>query len=103
MKTNKGYTLIELIIYISLVSIMLLGITSFTKMVLQTRIRNQIIIEVEQQGIQITQILTHAIRNAENIIQPTTFNANNKLILNMKLPLLKKYLKNLDYYIRNRV
>ena len=83
MKTNKGFTLIELIIYISLVSIMLLGIASFTKMILQTQTRNQVIAEVEQQGIQIAQLLTQTIRNAENIIQPTLPNADNSLILDM--------------------
>jgi len=83
MKINKGFTLIELVIYISLVSIMLLGIASFTKIILQTRTRNQVIAEVEQQGIQIAQILTQTIRNAENIIQPTPSNTNNNLILDV--------------------
>ncbi len=83
MKINKGFALIELIIYIGLVSIMFLGIVSFTKMILQTRARNQVIIEVEQQGIQIVQILTYIIRNAENIIQPTLSNSGNNLILDV--------------------
>ena len=83
MKKNKGFTLIELIIYISLSSMMLLSITLFAKMILQVRTKNQVMMEVEQQGIQITQILTHAIRNAENIIQPTPPNINSNLILDM--------------------
>jgi len=83
METNKGFTLIELIIYIGLVSIMLLGIASFAKIILQNRARNQVITEVEQQGVQIAQILTYTIRNAKNIIQPTPSNTNNNLILDV--------------------
>ncbi|NQV00819.1 MAG: prepilin-type N-terminal cleavage/methylation domain-containing protein [Parcubacteria group bacterium] len=83
MKTNKGFTLIELIIYISLVSIMLLGIASFSRTILQTRAKNQVIAEVEQQGIQIAQILSQKIRNAENIIAPTLGNNANSLTLDV--------------------
>jgi len=83
MKANKGFTLIELIIYIGLVSIMLLGIASFAKIILQARTRNQVIAEVEQQGVQIAQMLTYTVRNAENIIQPTAPNTDNNLILDM--------------------
>lgn len=83
MQKNKGFTLIELIVYISLVSVMLLGIASFTKIILQTRIRNQVITETEQQGIQIAQILTRVIRNAENITTPTAGNNAGSLTLDV--------------------
>jgi len=79
----NGFTLVELVVYISLVSIMLLGIASFTKIILQTRARNQIIIEVEQQGIQIAQILTHTICNAENITLPVIGSTDSSLTLDV--------------------
>lgn len=86
MKTDKGFTLIELIIYIGLMSIMLLGITSFTKTVLQTRTRSQVIAEVEQQGVQVMQILTQTIRNAASILSPGLGSNNSTLILDVVNP-----------------
>lgn len=88
MKANKAFTLIELIIYIALLSIMLLGITSFIKTTLQTRARNQVIAEVEQQGVQVMQILSQTIRNAESIIFPGLGSNASTLILDVVNPIV---------------
>ena len=91
MKANKAFTLIELIIYISLVSLMLLGIASFTKMTLQTRARNQVIAEVEQQGVQVMQILSQTIRNAESILFPAL--GSNASILSFHMNICDNYIE----------
>ena len=62
---------------------MLLSITLFTKMVFQMRTKTQVIMEVEQQGVQIMQTLTSTIRNAESIVQPSLSSTDNNLTLDM--------------------
>jgi len=70
MKNNKGFTLIELLLYISIAAVMLLIISVFLSTLLQSRIKNQTIAEVDQQGAQVIQIVTQSIRNAEGINSP---------------------------------
>ena len=69
--TQKGFTLIELLLYIGIASIMLLVTSVFLSTLLQSRVKNQTIAEVEQQGAQVMQIITQSIRNAENINFPS--------------------------------
>lgn len=69
--SNQGFSLIELIIYISLVSVILLSITSFSFTLLNARSRNEVIAEVEQQGVLAMQKITQTVRNAEDINTPT--------------------------------
>lgn len=69
-QTEQGFSLIELVIYIGLVSIMLLALTSFITLLLNSRGRNQAIAEVEQQGVAVLQLLTQTTRNASAIITP---------------------------------
>ncbi|PKL72744.1 hypothetical protein CVV26_00595 [Candidatus Kuenenbacteria bacterium HGW-Kuenenbacteria-1] len=70
LKATKGFTLIELLLYISIASIMLLAISIFLFLLLQSRVKNQTIAEVEQQGLAVMQIITQTARNAEAIISP---------------------------------
>jgi len=74
--SNKGFSLIELIIYISLVSVILLSITSFSFTLLNARSRNEVIAEVEQQGVLAMQKITQTVRNAEDI-NSVVFDAAN--------------------------
>ena len=48
---NKGFTLIELLLYVSIASTVLLASTVFFHMLLESRVKNQTISEVEQQGL----------------------------------------------------
>lgn len=80
--TLKGFTLIELILYIGISSFILLAITLFATLMVQGRIKSEVINEVEQQGYQTMQIITQAIRNAQNISSPTSGSAQI-LSLNM--------------------
>lgn len=67
---KKGFTLIELLLYLSLSAIMILIVSVFLATLLQSRIKNQAIAEVDQQGIQVMQLISQTIRNAENINYP---------------------------------
>lgn len=67
---SRGFTLIELLLYISLTSIMVATISTFVFLTLQVRVKNQVILEVEQQGQQAMQRITQVIRNASSISSP---------------------------------
>jgi len=83
LKNKKGFTLIELVLYVGVTSIMLLVIVVFLANLLQSRIKNQTIAEVEQQGIQVMQIITQTTRNAENITAPLIGTSASSLTLDV--------------------
>lgn len=70
MKKQKGFTLIELLLYVSIVGAIIFSIAGFLSLSMQSRVKNQTIAEVEQQGVQIMQSLTQTIRNASAISIP---------------------------------
>lgn len=81
--SSHGATLIEILLYIGLTSIMILGITSFAHTVLQSKIRAQVINSVEQQGLFVMQMITQTIRNAENINNPAQGLTDTSISLNV--------------------
>ena len=70
LKYKKGFSLVELLLYISIASILLLAISVFFSFLLRARIKNQVIAEVEQQGLSVMHLMTQTTRNAEAIILP---------------------------------
>jgi len=72
LQTHKGFTLIELLLYVALSAILLLSISIFLSTLLESRIKNQVIAEVEQQGMQVMQIVVQTVRNADTINSPAT-------------------------------
>lgn len=70
LKSKSGFTLVELLLYVSIASIMLLITSLFLATLLQSRIKNQTIAEVEQQGLQVMQLMTQTVRNADTINSP---------------------------------
>lgn len=79
---THGFTLIELLLYVSIASIMLLVTSLFLSTLLQSRIKNQTIAEVEQQGLQVMQIVTQAVRNTDTINSPAQGASAASLSLN---------------------
>jgi len=69
-KNNNGYTLIELMLYISLATGMLLVISITFSTFFNSRIKNQTILEVGQEGAQVMEIITQTIRNANSVNSP---------------------------------
>jgi type II secretory pathway component PulJ len=65
-----GFTLIELLLYVSLSSVLVFSVFMFVSSALASRVKNQAIAEVEQQGIQVMQTITQALRNADSINSP---------------------------------
>ena len=78
-----GYTLLELLLYISLYSIIMMSIMGLLLTLLQVRIKSRTVAEVDQQGIQIMQSITQAIRNSDNINSPLVGASADALSLDM--------------------
>ena len=62
--SQTGFTLIEVLLYVGIFSILLISTSVFVATLLESRIKNQTIAEVEQQGLQVMQIITQTVRNA---------------------------------------
>lgn len=67
---KNGFTLLELLLYTSLVSVMLLIVSVFLSFLLESRVKNQTIAEVEQQGLQVMEAISQIVRNSEAINAP---------------------------------
>lgn len=72
----------ELLLYVSISSAILLSIVFSMFLILESRVKNQVVAEVNQQGLQVMQILTQTIRNAEAITTPSYGLASSTLRLN---------------------
>ena len=82
MHTQRGFTLIELLLYVSISALLLLAISVFLSTLVESRIKNQIIAEVDQQGVQVMQQITQALRNADAVNSPTLGTSAGALSLN---------------------
>lgn len=79
-KTQSGFTLVELLLYVGIIGAVVLSSASFLSLLMQSRVKNQTIAEVEQQGIQIMQIITQTGRNADDISFTTAFDLSDGTI-----------------------
>lgn len=74
MRRNKlhsdGFTLVELLLYISISTTVLIAGSLFMASMFSARVKSQAVNEVEQQGVAAMHVITEAIRNAENITAP---------------------------------
>lgn len=75
MKKEKGFTLIELLLYISIAAIIVFTTASMLRFTLESRVKNQTIAEVEQEGAQVMQLITQTTRNATVINSPAIGNS----------------------------
>jgi len=71
-KPADGFTLIELLLYVSMAAVILSGVSILLSVVLSSRIKNQTIADVEQQGDAVMYIITQTVRNSDSINSPTT-------------------------------
>lgn len=71
-RTNNtaGYTLIELLLYISLAGLLLVTLTVFFGMSVDARIKTQTVTEVNQQGSAAMEYIQQTVRNATSITSP---------------------------------
>lgn len=85
-KSNQaGFTLIELLLYTSLMGIIVLAVSQFFTLIISSRVKNQTVAEVEQQGLYVSQVLGQTIRNAETITFPLAGNTSSQLTLDVPI------------------
>ncbi|MEK6561177.1 MAG: type II secretion system protein [Nitrospirota bacterium] len=77
---RKGFTLIELLLYVSIVGAIIFSVAGFLSLLMQSRVKNQAISEVEQQGVQVMQVITQTGRNATNINFSSVFDLSGGTI-----------------------
>ncbi len=78
---KRGITLVELLLYVSIASALLLSVVLFLFVLQKSHIKNTAINEVELQGAEIMVLITSAIRNATSITSPAEGNAGDILLL----------------------
>jgi prepilin-type N-terminal cleavage/methylation domain-containing protein len=80
---QKGYTLIELLLYVSIVGVLLTSVVMFYGTALDSRVKNQSIVEVNQQGGAAMEYMAQTIRNASSITLPAAAGTGAQLTLAM--------------------
>ncbi len=85
---NKGFTLIEMIVYIAILGVMAVSMTRFVGLLSEARLKNQVALEVEQQGSQAMRLITQTVRNASSITSPTAGNSASSVTLVVPTPAL---------------
>lgn len=68
--SQRGVTLLELLLYISIFSMVMLATVAFFGTVTSARVKNQSIAEVNDQGAQAMDLMLQTIRNASSITSP---------------------------------
>jgi type II secretory pathway pseudopilin PulG len=76
-----GYTLLELLLYIAIVGGLLTAVTFFLGVVVDSRVKNESISDVDNQGTAIMDSMTQTIRNATSITVPAAGASGSSLTL----------------------
>src|SRR5882672_5107308 len=69
---QKGYTLLELLLYTAIIGVLLTAVTAFFGTTVDARVKNQTIIEVNDQGTALMDAITQTVHNATSITTPAT-------------------------------
>lgn len=80
-KNKTAFTLIELLLYVAIVSVLMLTISAFLNMVMAAKEKRQVISEVEQQGINITYFISRNIKAGSGITAPALGVSSSTLTL----------------------
>ena len=72
MKNNRrsGFTLIEVLLYLAILSVVALLLSAFLPTVIEARVKHKAIEEVESQGMQAMSVMLQSVRNASSIAAP---------------------------------
>lgn len=80
---KKSFTLVELVLYLALVSVIVLIAAYFVAVILQSKTKSQSIMEVEEQGAQLLNLVTQTIRNADSINSPSSGDSSGILSIDV--------------------
>lgn len=81
MRKFKAFTMVEMLLYIGLVSILIGTLASFIGAFNQARLKASTIEEVNEQGMYLSEVISQAIRDGNTITAPTAGNTATTLIL----------------------
>jgi len=80
-KHSSGYTLIELLLYIAIFSIVISSVTFLATTILAERTRNQAIAEVNYEGEAVMDLMSQTVRSSTAVATPTRGNSTTQLSL----------------------
>lgn len=80
-QSRSGFTLIELVLYFGVASLLFVSITSIFLLLVQGQVKQQSIAEVEQQAAFVMEYMTQAIQNADSITTPSAGSSGSGLQL----------------------
>lgn len=78
---KKGFSLIELIVYVAILGVVAVALMDFVGLLGDARIKQQVSLEVEQQGAQVIRLMTQTIRNATSITTPVAGASGSSLTI----------------------
>ncbi|MBP6866095.1 MAG: hypothetical protein KBC12_00965 [Candidatus Pacebacteria bacterium] len=67
---KKGFTLVETMLYVVVAGTLVLFMSLFTGMIVDARIKNRTIAEVEEQGAHVLRVVTQSVRNSNSVNAP---------------------------------
>ncbi|MCX6716846.1 MAG: prepilin-type N-terminal cleavage/methylation domain-containing protein [Candidatus Taylorbacteria bacterium] len=82
---QNGFTLIETLIYVAIFSVFMVTIGMFATFIINSRLNNQIIFEINDQGNEAMGGITQSIRNATTVNSPGVSGTANSLSINTAL------------------
>jgi len=101
LKDQKGFSLLEVLLYISATVIVISGFFSLYLSILSAQAKSKAIAEVEMQSYYLMETITREIKNAQQILSPTDANNVSRLeYINQANQLTAIYLEN-DYIIQS--
>ena len=71
LKNHRGFSLIEIIVYVAIFSILVVVLASFLNSITSTRLHSQIVLEVNDQGSSAIKTIAQTLRNASSVNSPT--------------------------------
>jgi prepilin-type N-terminal cleavage/methylation domain-containing protein len=78
-KNSKGFTLVEVIVYVAIFSIFVAGLASFTGSMTSSRVNSQTFFEVNDQGTRAINVITQTLRNAAAVASPAIGTVSDSL------------------------
>lgn len=94
-KKLKSFTLVEILLYIGLAVVIIYSTSTLLITIFQIKAKNQIILEVENQGSDLIQSITQSVRAANSVTSPAPGSAGQSLTLAMADPSINPTIYNL--------
>ncbi len=83
LKARSGFTFIEILLYVVIVSVIFGAIVAFIDVALRSRVRHEVVGEVERGGNAAMSVIAQAIRNARSVTSPAASSTATSLTIVM--------------------